>query len=204
MKPLNSKVSLFFADRNFCLGELLIDALIKETHEFKAQVSEHPTESGESFCDQVQNLPLQIHIEGIISNTPMTMIGLTTLNSLSNYFTDCSNNLAEEAFRKLEDIFFKREPITISTSLKEYKNMVLESLSVERGAGIFESLHFKASAKQVRVVKQCLIDLPVPKVERVKQKRKMGKQETLMASEDLKETVRKKQSFLNSLLGFGE
>lgn len=211
MKSLMSQVSLFFAEKDYRLGELLIDAVIKESHELKAQVSEHPTESGESFCDHVQNLPVQIQIDGIISNTPMTLIGLTALSSLTNYLTDRSNDLAEAAFKKLEDIFSKREPITMATTLKEYPHMVLESLSVERGGGTSQSLHFKATAKQIRQVNQKLIDLPVPKIERAKPKQRMGKQESKTASEqslksidDLKKKVSdKKSSLLTSIFGFG-
>lgn len=212
MTSLINEVSLFFADRDFRLGELVIDAVIKESHELKAQVSEHPAESGESFCDHVHNLPLQVHIDGIISNTPMTMVGLTAVQSFSNYLSDRSNDLAGIAFKKLEEIFAKREPITISTTLKEYKNMVLESLSVERGGGSFDSLHFKASAKQVRVVNQSLIDLPAPKVERAEPKQRMGKQESKLASKEMQKSVDalknkvsdKKSSLLGAIFGLGK
>jgi len=205
------QVSLIFSDEKFRLGELLIDAVIKETHELRAQISEHPTEAVESFCDHVQTMPAQLQIEGIISNTPMTLIGLTALSSLANYLTDRSNDLAEAAFKKLEDVFSKREPITIATTLKEYPHMVLESLTVERGGGTSQSLHFKASAKQIRQVNQKLVDLPAPKAERAKPKQRMGKQESKTASEqsqksldDLKNKVsNKKSSFLSSVFGFG-
>jgi hypothetical protein len=211
VRAIAQQVSLLFTDHRYHLGELLIDAVIKETHELRAQVSEHPTESGESFCDHVQNLPVQIQIDGIISNTPMTLVGLTVLSSLANYLTDRSNDLAEEAFRKLQDLFTKREPIIIATTLKEYPNMVLESLSIERGGGTSESLHFKATAKQVRLVNQSLIDLPEPKVERAKPKQKMGKQESKPAAgqtqksvDDLKEKVNDKQSsLLGAIFGLG-
>lgn len=205
------KVSLIFGDEKYRLGELLIDAVIKETHELRAQISEHPTETGESFCDHVQTMPVQLQIEGIISNTPMTLIALTALSSLANYLTDRSNDLAEDALLKLENIFAKREPIIIATTLKEYPHMVLESLTVERGGRTSQSLHFKASAKQIRQVNQKLIDLPAPKVERAKPKQRMGKQESKTASEqsqksldDLKNKVsKKKSSFLSSVFGFG-
>lgn len=211
MRAIAGQVSLLFADQRYRIGELLIDAVIKETHELRAQVSEHPTESGESFCDHVQNLPVQIQIDGIISNTPMTLVGLTAISSLTNYLTDRSNDLAEQAFRKIEEIFSKREPITIATTLKEYPNMVLESLSVERGGGTSESLHFKTTAKQVRRVHQSLIDLPEPKVERAKPKRKMGKQESkpagkqaLKSVDDLKDKVKdKRSSLLGAIFGLG-
>jgi len=211
VSSLTEQVSLLFSDQKHRIGELLIDAVIKENHELRAQVSEHPTESGDSFCDHVQNLPVQLQIDGIISNTPMTLVGLTMFNSFANALSERSNDLAEEAFKKIEGIFSKREPITIATTLKEYPHMVLESLSVERGGGTSESLHFKATAKQVRLVNQSLIDVPKPKVERAKPKRKMGKQEskpaakqTLATIDSLKDKLKDtKSSLLGAMFGLG-
>ena len=124
----------------------------------------------------------------------MTWIGVTALKSLNNYLNDESNDIVGSAFKKLEDIFAKREPITIATSLKDYDNMVLESLSVERGGGTFESLHFRATAKQIRTVEQATIHIPPqPKPERAKSKQSVGKQETKVASPE-------KQSMLNAVI----
>jgi len=202
MKMLAEKVSLFFGEhQKHRLGVIELDAVIKESHEFKAQVTEHPAENGESFCDHVANLPTTINLEGIISNTPMNFIGITAVKSLSNFLSDQSNDLAEQAFKKLEEIFAKREPITIATSLKDYDNMVLESISVERGGGSSQSLHFRASAKQIRIAQQATIEIslrPKPKTERAKPKERLGKQETKPASEEIK-----KRSFFSALISGG-
>jgi|JI10StandDraft_1071094.scaffolds.fasta_scaffold1005924_2 hypothetical protein len=195
MKSLTQEISLFFSDQYYRMGELVIDAVIKEGHELKAKVSEHPSESGASFCDHVALEPTTLQIEGIISNTPMTFIGVTAVRSLDNYLHDRSNDLAGEAFKKLEAIFAKREPISITTTLKEYSNMVLESLSVERGGGTSESLHFRATAKQIRMANQATIaiSIPEPKPESAKPKNNLGKQETKPASVE-------KQSLLNAAI----
>lgn len=134
MTSLTEEVKFLFTDREFALGELTIDAVLRETHELRAQISEHPVETGESFYDHVSNLSTSIQLEGIITNTPMTFIGLTAARSFKNFIDGQSNDIADAAFKKLEDIFIERTPITITTSLKEYKNMVLESISVEREA----------------------------------------------------------------------
>lgn len=203
MNALVEKISLFFGDKSkHRLGAIELDAVIKESHELKAQVTEHPAESGESFCDHVAGLPTTIQLEGIISNTPMTFIGITAFRSLANILSEQSNDLAQQAFTKLEEIFAKREPIIIATSLKDYDNMVLESLSVERGEGSSQSLHFRASAKQIRIAQQATIEIsvrPEPKTERAKPKEHLGKQETKPASEEIK-----KSSFFSSLTGWGK
>ncbi|MCA9508575.1 MAG: hypothetical protein KC505_09155 [Myxococcales bacterium] len=210
MSEVLEKISLFYWGKKQSIAHIEIDAVIKESHELKAKISEHPTEIGESFCDHVQNLPLELSMNGIITNTPNNFLLFPLVKSLDNFISGESNNFAFIAYQKLENIFLKREPISISTSLKDYDNMVLESLSIERGAGTTESLHFRLSAKQIRQINQKLIDLPAPKVERAKPKQRMAKQETKTASEqsqksldDLKNKVSdKKSSFLKTLFGF--
>ena len=205
MTSLTEEIKLFFTDKEFKIGELTLDALVKESHELRAQISEHPTESGESFCDHVVNLPTTIQIEGVISNTPLTLIGLTAFASLNNYILDRSNNMAELAYKKLEDIFAKRAPISISTSLKDYDNMVFESLIVERGGAATESLRFRATAKQIRMANLATIkiSLPEPKLERAKPKQRLGKQVSKPASEAVTKITTEKSSFLNSLIKWG-
>ena len=149
------KVSLYFKDREHKLGELIVDAFLAETHELRSLVTERPTESGVSFVDHIYHLPLRLELTGIISNTTMTWAGLTAFTSYKNFAKDFrqfdgssekadSNNLALQAFKKLEEIFAHKEPITIATSLKDYPHMVLENLSVERGEGIAMSYAFAA------------------------------------------------------------
>lgn len=187
MKSLAQEISLFFTDKQYRLGEITIDAIVKENHELRAKISEHPSEGGESFIDHVAHEATTIQIDGIISNTPMTWIGITAVESLVNYFHEKSNDIVAQAFKKLEDIFAKREPISIVTSLKEYDNMVLESLSIERGGGSFDSLHFNATAKQIRIIEKATIDIPPePKIERAKPKKNVGMQETKVATPEKK------------------
>ena len=50
MNVIVEKVSLFFGDkRKHCLGAIELDAVIKESHELKAQITEHPAENGEGI-----------------------------------------------------------------------------------------------------------------------------------------------------------
>lgn len=199
MSLVGEKISLFFKDKHYQLGELLVDAVVRESHELRAKIGEHPSESGQNFCDHVALLPTTLHLEGVISNTPMTFLGLSAVRSFDNFIHKRSNDLVDQAFKKLEEIFARREPITITTSLKDYENMVLESLSVERNSHMASSLHFKATAKQIRLISQMVISLPKPKKEQVK---RLGKQVSQPASEEIKEAL-KKHSLLDAITGWG-
>ena len=63
-------ISIFYPDSKACLGELIIDAFVRESHAFASELSEHPIESGNSVVDHVHNKTLCLSLEGIISNTP--------------------------------------------------------------------------------------------------------------------------------------
>jgi hypothetical protein len=204
VKEAAEKISLFFAEKEHKLGEIIVDAFLSETHELRAEATEHVVEDGTNFVDHIYNLPVTIQLEGIISNTPMTWLGLTAFKSAKNFINRESNDLVEAAFRKLERIFAERKPISIATSLKTYPDMVLESLSVERGGGNQETLRFRCSAKQIRMVKQRLVDVPKPKEERVKTKKNLGNQPAKpVPKADLSkvEQVKKEQSLLYSFFG---
>lgn len=198
------EISIFFFGEDYRLGEVIIDAVIKESHELRATTTEHPVESGSTVVDHVYNEPVVISLEGVISNTPLSFLGITAIKSAVNYIAGESNDHSEQAFKQLENIFAERKPITIATSLKEYKDMVLESLSVERTAHTSSSLHFRTTAKQIRIVNQARIKVPKPKVERAKPKQTLGKQTTKPASEVAQKSVTKlkeKSSFLGWLFG---
>lgn len=171
-------VSLIYGSPKNFIGELLVDAFVNESHSFSAELSEHSVESGEAIVDHVRNMPLSLNLNGIISNTPMSLIGLTVYNSAQRFLKKDSNNFVELALKKIEDIFAKREPITIATSLKTYSNMVLESLTVERGGGFNGSLSFNCTAKQIQIANQELISITEPKFKRGQPKKKKGLQES--------------------------
>jgi hypothetical protein len=175
MSDITEKIALFFKEKDQKIGELIVDAFLCESHELRAEVTEHPTESGHSFVDHVYNLPVRVQLAGIISNTPMTLTGLTVFRSFENWQSGETNDIAEKAFKKLEDIFAQRKPIIISTQLKDYTNMVLESLSVERDSQSSACLKFCCCAVQIRTVNQERISMP--KVKRAEAVKDLGKQE---------------------------
>lgn len=199
MSILGEEISLTYWGENYQIGEIKVDAMIKENHELRAEVTDHPTESGESFVDHVYTMPLTLTLEGIISNTPMALVGFTLINTIENLREKKSNDRAQLAYALLESIFTARKPLTITTSLKTYDHMVLQSLSIDRNAHTSASLHFRATAKQVRLVNLALIKIPTPKVERVKPQQNRGHKETKTPSPTIKTEIKKRSSFLQEI-----
>jgi hypothetical protein len=183
-------LSFFYPDPKARLGEIVVDAFVHETHSFSSEITEHPIESGGVITDHVYNLPFCLSIEGIISNTPMNLVGLTAFDSAKRYLEGDRNDFALMAFEKIEEIFTKRLSISIATSIKTYDQMVLESLKVERGGGSAASFQFQCTAKQIRFVNQKMIKVPKPKTSRAKPKEKKGLQETKPIPQEKMEAIK--------------
>lgn len=192
------RLSLIFSDTQNRIGELIIDGFLSETYDFCNELTAHPVESGYSFVDHIHNKPISLQLEGVISNTPMSFIGSQAIESVTNFFSGKSNELLSEAFLKIEDIFSKREVLTICTSMKEYQNMVIESLSLEKNNNA--CLRFSCTAKQIRVVEQMFIKIvEKPKIKRVQEKIKIPKiLPKIVDSENIKKN--KFKSVLHALI----
>lgn len=120
-----------------------IDASLRETHAFDSEVTEHPVEAGADIADHVRARPIIVQIEGVVSNTP---IGELVANRRAGSIP------TDDAFKWLMDIRDAREPVSIITALKNYDNMVLESLNVPLDSRTGDALRFTASFKQIVLV----------------------------------------------------
>ncbi len=180
-------VSMLFDAPKAAIGEVILDVAISETHTLQARATEHPVESGCSIIDHIQTLPDSIQLDGIISNTPTAFLGTPFFES---------GNYADEAFRQLEELMKSGQPVQIVTSLKTYKNMALENLTIKRTAANSDALCFSCSAKQIRMVESKIISLPKPKMKRAQAKKSLGKQPTTKAPQLVTE---KAKSLLSSM-----
>jgi hypothetical protein len=50
---------------------LTFDAVLREVHTLNQEVTEHPVEQGAALVDHIRPLPLEIALEGVISNSPV-------------------------------------------------------------------------------------------------------------------------------------
>ena len=187
-------VSMIFDKPKAAIGEIILDVAISETHTLQAKATEHPVESGCSIIDHIQILPDSIQMEGIISNTPTAFLGTPFFNT---------DHYAHEAFEQLEALMKSGQPIQIVTSLKTYKDMALENLTVHRSATKSEALCFSCSAKQIRMVESRIINIPKPKVKRAQPKKSLGKQPATQASEAVVQKTQSMSAYtVDGVLGF--
>ncbi len=131
-----------------------IDIATTEEHQLDSEVTEYPVEEGSDIADHVRARPIMVSLDCIVSNTPIGPIADTRRaeGSVSDSELLAPSSPADDAYAKLVAIREAREPITITTSLKTYENMLLESLSIPRSARTGDALEFRASFKQLLLV----------------------------------------------------
>ncbi len=136
------------------IGEVRLDAAVREEHVASARVTESPVESGAKISDHVVLEPQTLNIDGVITDTPVYLHpasqneddGLLTVPLAS------SGSRAIDAFEALRRLLEARAPLTVVTGLHVYENMVLTNVSVPREPESGLALRFSAELRQVRIV----------------------------------------------------
>lgn len=144
---------------------ITFDATPEQVHDSDADVTEDPVESGAPISDHVKPLPRKVSLSIVVSNTPIAqppdqMNGVTgsvapldlgkgvTANVLQWSGTFDRVKTVHEELERLKDT---GTLVTIVTSLRDYPNMVLKSISARRSAEIGDSLEANLQFVQVRI-----------------------------------------------------
>lgn len=127
------------------IAGFLIDATISIGRERSSDVTDEPVEDGSAFVDNIRPLPMVLHLDCIVSDTPIgaaatARAGTTTLPS-------------SDARALLTRIHEARQPITIQTDTDTFTSMAVQSISDTEDATTGEALRFRATFKQVTVVR---------------------------------------------------
>lgn len=132
------------ANQLIMINGFIVDCALVEEHTYDSEVTEYPVERGADITDNVRPKPIEVRIEGIVSNTPVSPDILAQ--------RDSDVTPADEAYLRFMDIRDNREPVTIRTSLNTFENMVLKSLSIPRSKDTGDALRFTATFVQVEIV----------------------------------------------------
>lgn len=154
-------LTLSFQLPNASIEDLVLDAVLSEQHSSSAEVTQFPVETGTNISDHVRQQPDKLRIEGVVSNTPLQ----SRVASASDVFaTDMKAGIystrAQEVYAKLIAIKESATMATISTELKSYGSMVLQTLEAPRNAETGDSMHFTADFVHVITVSTQTVALP--------------------------------------------
>ncbi len=138
-------------DPSFLGYLLLFDATLKENHKSKNVITRQPVEKGVDITDHVRPEPDEIDLDAIITNTPIIAPG------------EDHTAAASSAYRTLLDLKNRATFLSVSTSLRDYDNMIISSLSVDRDVKTGQVLAVKVSFQSVLVVSSQQVPIPFKK-----------------------------------------
>ena len=161
---------------------LKIDATRAEQHTFKSKATRHEVEDGANITDHVVKLERVVSIDGTISDDPITITeaaignfagiagslvpglgGAVATGALSKVGSELVSNgskPSKDAMDVLEYIHAESIPLMIITSIKTYTNMSMESLQITRTPQNANSLVFKATFSEIRIVESEVVKIP--------------------------------------------
>ena len=155
-------LGLFFGGQKFQstfgnqYGNIELDAMLDESHEWSAEATSNPVEDGAPVTDHVIEQADKLTIRGVVTDAP-----LNASSSILGFIGGGSaDNKTQTVFDLLDTLIKKREVLTVYTKHKTYSDMVLTSVTIPRSASVGEAIEFNAEFIHIRKVATQTVDVP--------------------------------------------
>ncbi len=140
------------------------DASLSEKHTLNSEATKFPVEQGADMTDHIRQLPAEVEIESIVSDTPIGAVAQArTEGAVTLGDGDIPDAVlpSEEARTRLEEIWTTKRRVTIQTGLgarnggkggKIYESMAMTGLDFPLDPGTGNALKFTATFEQITIV----------------------------------------------------
>ena len=156
-------LEVIFGDkRKLRVGLVNFDASVTETHTKRNSVPQHPVEVGKNVSDHIRQEPDELSINGIVTDHPIFFLASIQAESPLEGDLTAVNDRADLAYAELQRVMNDGELVEIVTSLREYENMAITELVVNRDAANGNVMNANISAREVRIVQTETTDAPEP------------------------------------------
>lgn len=110
---------------------ILMDLALSEEITFPGEVTKYPAETGSDFTDHIRDLPVQITLECIVSDTPVGVVATERGDIAASFEEGEPVPLPSvEALARLRDMKARRLPVVIETSIGVFDNMACTEITV--------------------------------------------------------------------------
>jgi len=134
------------------IGLVKFDASVSETHTKRNSVPQHPVEVGKNVSDHIRQEPDEITINGIVTDNPIIFLASIQAESPLTGDLTAVNDRADLAYAELQRVMNDGELVSIITTLREYQNMALTEMAIQRDAANGNQMNATISAREVRIV----------------------------------------------------
>lgn len=131
---------------------------IKEDHEDELTITKHPVERGASVSDHAYKEPSSLVLELGWSNSGSSGLISTAQSLLSG--NGLGRNYVEGVYKSLLTLQARREPFTVTTGKRVYKNMMFRSLGTTTDAETENSLIVRATLQEIIIVQTQVAAVP--------------------------------------------
>ncbi len=145
------------------LGPIKAQVTIEETHSDELVITEHPVEQGAAISDHAYKRPAEVTLKCGWSNSGLQSVG-QVLTAAYGLIADGSSgsgfNYVKDVYRKLLALQESRIPFTILTGKRQYKNMLIRSLSTTTDETSENCLNVTVSCREVILVRTRVTTVP--------------------------------------------
>lgn len=153
-------------------GSITIDCLIEESAQDSLAITDHPTEKTADITDHAYKLPVEVTIQAGWSNSSLQAIGGAIQGLLAGGLAGAvaGADHAKETYQKLLALQQTRQPFTVITPRRTYKNMLFRSLArtVDQATG--QVLMLTAVCREIILVATQAVTTPPSSVQAAPQK----------------------------------
>lgn len=121
------------------VGDIELDVVLNEEHDFNTRVTRNPVEDGSEFSDNIVILPIILNMTARVSDASM----IPLVPSFGSKSIDAYNALAE--------LQSSKELIEVGTGIRTYVNMFIERITVPRQSTDGNSLRFEMTLAELLI-----------------------------------------------------
>lgn len=200
---------------------LIVDATISRTTSYENEVTMFPVESGADVTDHVRTKPITMNIDGIISETPLSLeaqkaslvtSGTSAANKSLGGFKGASalvgaaggkvgaklfqssNTPAELGRSLLESFILEKKLIRVAVGKKFLDNMVMTRLSIPEDNQTGRAFKFSCTLQQIRIVSGETVEIDkiaTPVAHTASKKTNLGAQAATEAKPEQRQSILK-------------
>lgn len=126
------------------------DALIESEEGYEAQVPEYPTEKGFSVSDNITLKPDSLNMILFVTDTPVTW---------KNRHGG-GPGYADGVVAQVKELYFAKQPVTVTTSDMVYENMAIANLSIKKSTEIGYAREVTVAMKKIIVTESSTVTIP--------------------------------------------
>lgn len=135
---------IFFKKKNL-ISTIELDIIITEGAVATARVTSNPVENGADSNDHIIIDPMTFTTTGVVSNTSSGTID--QFSRVADTFTK-NTSRSSDAWEDLLELQTTKKPFTLKQGLRQYKNVVILSLSEQQDKDTSNGLFFTATMKE--------------------------------------------------------